>query len=293
MGDQPSKPSDYVKHEEDIKIKNAEDGYEIPCKLWRPKGRIRAAVLLIHGGSFSTGNRESNAFIADSLAAVTGVVVITATFRDGSSTTYETGKSITDLIAVAKYMKRRFYNEPFGVVACSSGGFFAMKLCNEMDPGEIKFFIPLCPVSHPHARAIYLNHCIEGTTPLSSGKDLYRVRHTKEKAQEIVGNQLQFFGSYKIMAMASDDVVDNVNEVPTLLVLGSADKNVPSQVTQGMVDSWATRTVIIGGAGHELQAAPLADFRQSYLPDVERFLRNVLNDDPYEPLWKIQGNTGG
>lgn len=291
MGGQPSKPSDYVKHEE-VKVKNTEDGYEIACKLWRPKGRIRAAALLVHGGMFSTGNRESHAFVADSLAAVTGTVVITATFRDGSSTTYETGKTISDLIAVVKYMKRRFYNEPFGLVGCSSGGFFAMKLCNEMDPGEIKFFIPLCPVSHPHARAIYLNHCIEGTTPLSSGKDLYRVRHTKEKAQEIVGNQLQFFGSYKVMAMASDEVVENMNKVPTLLILGSADKNIPSQVTQGVVDTWASRTIIIGGAGHELQSSPPPNLSQSYLPDVERFLRNVLKDEPYEPLWQIQNDAG-
>lgn len=288
MGGQPSKPSDFVKHETDIKIKSTEDDYEIACKLWRPKGRIRAAALLIHGGSFSTGDRESNTFVADSLAAVTGTVIITASFRDGSSTTYETGKSISDLKAVVKYMKRRFYNEPFGVVGCSSGGFFAMKLCNEMDPGDIKFCIPLCPVSHPHARAIYLNHCIAGTTPLSSGKDLYRVRHTKERAQEIIGNQLQFFKSYKVMAEASDEVVENVNRVPTLVILANADKNVPSQVTQGMVDTWATRAIIVEGTGHEIHTAPPADLSKSYLPDVERFLRTVLKDDAYEPLWRIE-----
>lgn len=291
MGDQQSKPSDHVKHEE-VKVKNIEDGYEIACKLWRPKGRIRAAALFIHGGMFSKGDKESHAMVADSIAAVTGTVILTASFRDGASTTYETGKSISDLISAAKYMQRRFYNEPFGVIGSSSGGFFAMKLCNEMDAGEIKYCIPLCPVAHPHARAIYLNHCIEGTTPLSSGKDLYQVRHTKEKAQEIIGYQLQYFASYKVMAAASEEVLENTSKVPTLLILGSADKNVPSQVTQGAVDTWASRTIIIGGAGHEIQNAPPLSFSQSYLPDIERFLQNVLEDDPYEPLWRVRRDNG-
>lgn len=250
-------------------------------------------MLLIHGGSFSTGDRESNAFVADSIAAVTGTVVITASFRDGgSSTTYESGRSIGDLIAVSNYMKRRFYNEPFGVIGCSSGGFFAMKLCNDMDADDIKFCILLCPVGHPHARAIYLNHCIAGTTPLSSGKDLYRFRHTKEHAQEIVGNQLQFFKSYKIMAQASDEVGENIHAVPTLLILASTDKDSPSQTTQGIVDTWATRTVIIQGGGEEIHTEPPSDLSKSYLPDVERFLRTVLKDEAYEPLWRIEEAAG-
>ncbi len=285
MGDQPSKPGDYVNHEE-VKVKNGQDGYEIQCKLWKPKGRIRAAALFIHGGKFSTGDRNSHSLVSESLAAQTGIAIITASFRDGSETTYESGKSISDLIVVSRYMKRRYYNEPFGVVGSSSGGFFALALCNEMDFGDIKFCIPLCPVAHPHARAVYLNHCIQGTTPLASGKDLYHVRLAPEKAEEVLTHQMQFFGSYKDMAMASEQVRENIHRIPTLLILGSDDANVPPQVTQHLVDTWASRTIIIGGAGHELQDAPPTDFSQSYIPDIERFLRNILKDEPYEPLWK-------
>lgn len=285
MGDQPSKPSDYVNTEE-VKVKSVKDGYEIPCKVWKPKGRIRAAALFIHGGMFSTGDKESHSLISESLAAQTGIAIITATFRDGAETTYATGKSVSDLISVAKYMKRRYYNEPFGLIGSSSGGFFALTLCNEMDSGAIKFCIPICPVSHPHARAVYLNHCIQGTTPLASGKDLYPVRHSAFKAEEILKNQMDFFVSFKEMAAASEEVSENVHKVPTLLILGSADANVPPQVTQHLVDTWASRTIIIGGAGHELANAPPADFSESYIPDVERFLRKVLKDEPYEPLWR-------
>lgn len=285
MGDQPSKPGDYVNREE-VTVKNGNDGCQIPCKLWKPKGRIRAAAVFVHGGKFSTGDRNSHSLVSESLAAQTGIAIITANFRDGSQTTYETGKSISDLKAVAEFMKKRYYNEPFGVVGSSSGGFFALALCNEMDFGAIKFCIPLCPVAHPHARAVYLNHCIQGTTPLASGKDLYHIRLPPEKAEDVLTNQMKFFGSYKDMAMASEEVRENIHQVPTLLILASADANVPPQVTQHLVDNWACRTVIIGGVGHEIQDAPPADFSQSYIPDVERFLRHVLKDEPYEPLWK-------
>ena len=287
MGNTPAKPGDYVNTEE-IVVKNERDGNKIPCKIWKPKGRIRASALFIHGGMFSKGDRESHSLVAESLAAQTGIVLITATFRDGSLTSYNTGKSISDLIAVANFMKKRYYNESFGVVGSSSGGWFGLKLCNEMDFGAVKFCIPLCPVSHPHARAVYLNHCIQGTTPLSSGKDLYYVRHTPAKAQEILVNQLNFFGSFKEMAMASEEVQENIHKIPTLLILGSVDANVPPQVTQHLVESWASRTIIIGGAGHEISDAPPADYTESYLPDVERFLRKVLKDEPYEPLWKSE-----
>lgn len=291
MGDQPSKPGDYVSREE-VQVRNGEDGYEVPCKLWKPKGRIRATALFIHGGMFSKGDKESHSLVSESLAAQTGIAIMTVTFRDGSVTKYDSGQSVSDLISVANYLRRRYYNEAFGVIGSSSGGFFALALCNEMDYGEIKFCIPLCPVSHPHARAVYLNHCIEGTTPLSSGKDLYPVRHHPEKAQYILDNQFQFFGSYKEMAKASEDVSQNVHKVPTLLILGSADANVPPQVTQHLVDTWASRTIIVGGAGHEIQNAPPADSSQSYIPDIERFLRKVLKDEPYEPLWKNKAPDG-
>lgn len=290
MGDQPSKPGDYVNREE-VKVKNGHDGYEIQCKVWKPKGRIRATALFIHGGKFSTGDRNSHSLVSESLAAQTGIAIITADFRDGSATTYASGKSLRDLMAIAEYMKKRFYNEPFGIVGSSSGGFFALAVCNEMELGAIKFCILLCPVAHPHARAVYLNHCIQGTTPLASGKDLYHIRLPPEKAQDILTNQLQFFGTYKEMAMASEEVSENVHKVPTLLILGSADANIPSQVTQRLVDSWASRTIIIGGAGHEIQNAPPSDLGQSYLPDVERFLQNIFKDEHYEPLWKSKNDS--
>lgn len=290
MGDQPSKPSDYVDCEE-VTVKNAEDGYEIPCKLWKPKGRIRASALFIHGGMFSKGDRDSHQAVTLSLAAQVGIAVMTANFRDGSMTSHSTGKTISDLQYIAQDMKRRYYNEPFGVVGSSSGGFFALALCNAMKEGEIKFCVPICPVANPHTRAVYLGHCIDGTTPLDSGADLYPVRQPPQRAQMILSNQMQYFKTFNNMIKAADSILQNINEVPTLLILGSADANIPPQVSQHHMDYWATRTVIVGGAGHEIQNFPPTDPNKSYIPDIERFLQTLFRDDPYEPLWKSEENA--
>jgi len=72
-------------------------------------------------------------------------------------------------------------------------------------------------------------------------------------------------------------------DVPTLLILGSQDKNVPFGVTKD-VQSWATKTVVIGGKGHELcdDISDVIGGYQCYLPDVERFLDFCLNRDGVE-----------
>lgn len=273
----------------DMEVTNDVDGYKIPCSIWTPahseeknsRKQIRAAAFLIHGGMFSKNDRHDHADLTQALVSQLGMVVITANFRDGSATTYGSGVWLQDLKSVARYMMDQYPNLPFGLFGCSSGGWFSMALANELDYGLVQFCIPVCPVSNPHARAMYLKHCIENTTPLGSGKDLYHpsVRHQKERAQQILNNQLKFFETYKQMSVAATSVEENVNKVPTLLILGSEDRNVPIQVQQNAIISWASRTVIIGdGAGHELQVRPLSGPFHSYLPDIDRFLHFVLKE---------------
>ena len=72
------------------------------------------------------------------------------------------------------------------------------------------------------------------------------------------------------------------NRVPTLLIIGSADKNVPFDVTND-VQSWATRTIVIGGYGHELcDEIVNGGGYYCYLPDIERFLDYCLGGEGEE-----------
>ena len=85
--------------------------------------------------------------------------------------------------------------------------------------------------------------------------------------------QLGFWPDDDSMYQAGENLKRNVNNVPTLLILGSRDKNVPFDVTK-MVQRWATRTIVLGGRGHEI-CDSIDDIRgtyHDYMGDVERFL---------------------
>jgi hypothetical protein len=161
----------------------------------------------------------------------------------------------------------------------NQGGFFAMALeAQTLSPTiPIKFSILICPVADPYKRASYLRSCINGTA-IDDGHciDPDGV-HTVEKARFILEKQMSYWESDENMVEAVEVVTNRKHNVPTLVVVGSKDKNVPSCVTED-VRSWATRTVIIGGKGHELciDIDETLDEYQCYMPDVERFLNHFL-----------------
>ena len=79
------------------------------------------------------------------------------------------------------------------------------------------------------------------------------------------------------MLEAGDLLKTNEKDVPTLLIIGNADLNVPMSVTED-VQAWATRTIVIGGKGHELcDEVVKGGGYQCYLPDIDRFLQYCLS----------------
>ena len=290
-------------HVETVQIVSQDaDQFVVNCKIWTPTAVVnapRAAVLFIHGGVFCEGNQDSHTDVTRALVQEAHLAVLTCDFRDGSVATYASHKWLADLKACAVWLHERYHHHhhahtfvlPMGVVGSSSGGWFAMALANQIDMGcgndsMIQFCILLCPVAHPQARAVYLQHCQQGTTPLATGKDMYGgLRHAPDKAASMLQKQLRFFESYKQMAFAAERVAHNHHHVPTLLILGAHDQNVPPVVTANVVQNWAWRTVIIGSAGHEVQnIPPPACSYDCYLHDINRFLEAVVlaeqdNDD--------------
>ena len=104
--------------------------------------------------------------------------------------------------------------------------------------------------------------------------------HTPEKSKYMLEKQLSFWQSDECMLEASESTRSNTKNVPTLLIIGSADKNVPFDVTNE-VQGWATRTVVIGGKGHELcdKIVESGGHYCCYLPDIERFLKHCLREE--------------
>ena len=96
-------------------------------------------------------------------------------------------------------------------------------------------------------------------------------------AASMLEKQTAYWGTDDAMH-AAGEVLRLPSRVPTLMVLGSADKNVPQQVTVG-VQSWAHRTLVLGNVGHELQNAPPPG-ASSWVPDVRQFVHSALRESP-------------
>ena len=88
---------------------------------------------------------------------------------------------------------------------------------------------------------------------------------------------------YRLVVLGSEDantILTLTLTLHRLMVLGSEDANIPYQVTIG-VQRWANKTVVLGGAGHEIQSAhPAANntarVGHSYLPELESFVREAV-----------------
>merc|ERR1712107_8146 len=65
------------------------------------------------------------------------------------------------------------------------------------------------------------------------------------------------------------------SRIPTLMVLGSVDKNIPKDVTSG-VQRWATKTIVIHGYGHSLQDNIPKEPAACFSADLERFVRAAV-----------------
>lgn len=152
------------------------------------------------------------------------------------------------------------------------GGFFALTLSQSLGPSVVSFCVPICPVADPYKRVSYLRSSISGRAK----SDGYVAFHDPEKSARILEKQLSFWRDDASMREAGEALRTNEGGVPTLLIVGSRDKNVPLDVTAD-VQAWATRTIVIGGRGHELcDELVEGGGYHCYLPDIDRFLDYCL-----------------
>lgn len=252
------------------------DDFAIPIKIRLPRADapIRAAVFFIHGGIFYHGSRDDHPTIARGLAGL-GLAVVTASFRQGEQGVARRSNIATDDLGdVIAFARGRWSDVPFGLVGSSSGGFFALTLSQTLGPSVISFCVPICPVANPLERASYLRSCISGGANSERGLVHF---HDPETAADILGKQMAYWEDDESMARAGEFLKTKRHDVPTLLIAGSADKNVPFSVIRD-VQSWATRTVIVGGMGHELCSQLVeGGGYHCYLPDVDRFVDYCLS----------------
>ena len=226
-----------------------------------------AGVIYAHGGCFSEGDCESFQELGRGFAR-RGLMVLDTSFRQGAGNPHP--GALRDLGDVAAWASELYPDLPWGVAGSSSGGYLALALAADpMHWGcemEFYFTLALCPVADPLARAEYLRAVINGTSEIDP-------RHEPERARQILENQLSYFPGGDDQMAAARDLVEEYNSPTTFVVAGAWDKNVPLHVLTKVM-SWATRTLVLGERGHEIQAV-LKD--QDY-DEIMPWLRKAVRD---------------
>src|SRR5438093_9784272 len=154
------------------------EGKELQARVYRPKGEPvapLAALVDVHGGAWSRGDRTTGAHHGRALAA-SGLLVVSLDFRQGSEAKHPAASA--DIAAGARYVRanaQRLGVDPrrIGIVGSSSGGQLA--LLAGVKPGapehagtpivradgsfsaapgdeSVAFILALYPVADPHAR---------------------------------------------------------------------------------------------------------------------------------------------
>jgi acetyl esterase/lipase len=230
------------------------DGKELLARIYRPRGEAEApltALIDVHGGAWSRGDRLTGALHGRGLAAA-GLVVVSLDFRQGSEAKHPAASA--DVAAGVRWARagaRRLGIDPrrIGIVGSSSGGQLA--LLAGLKPGapefagtpivladgaldtgagdeSVAFALALYPVADPLARFRY----VVGRQDDGSGFD----------AKRLIAAHHGYFLSEAQMAEASVTRIVAARETralpPVWLAHPGADDNVPAAITDAFVEAY-------------------------------------------------------
>jgi acetyl esterase/lipase len=256
------------------------EGKELQARVYRPKGEPvapLAALVDVHGGAWSRGDRTTGAHHGRALAA-SGLLVVSLDFRQGSEHKHPAASA--DVAAGIRYVRAhapRLGVDPgrIGLVGSSSGGQLA--LLGAVKPGapehagtpivlhggsldatagdeSVAFVLALYPVADPLARFRY----VVGRQDDGSGFD----------AKRLIAAHHGYFLSEAQMAEASVTRIVTAREAralpPVWLAHPELDDNVPAAITNAFVQAYqqaggAVERVHFPGARHGFIQQPSAD----------------------------------
>jgi acetyl esterase len=232
-------------------------GVELLARVYRPRGEAAAplpALVDVHGGAWSRGDRTTGALHCRALAA-SGLVVVSLDFRQGPDHKHPAASA--DVAAGVRYVRahaRRLGVDPrqVGLVGSSSGGQLA--LLQAVKPGAVEhtgspivlpdgalgpdtgddtvaFVLALYPVADPLARYRYVLSRRD-EPPAPSGF----------QAKRLIDAHHGYFGDEAAMAQASVTRVLTAGEAralpPAWVAQPDLDDNVPAAVTEAFVAAY-------------------------------------------------------
>jgi acetyl esterase/lipase len=198
------------------------------------------AIVSVHGGAWTSGDRAMNAPVDQELAA-NGIVVLSIDFRLAPRHPYpasvaDTQLAIRWLKANASSLKSK--QEWIGGLGASSGGH--QLLLAALRPDEPAFRIEQKGLHDVDARLNFLIGCF----PISDPHARYRMA-VERQIEKLVANHHAFFGDEKTMIDANPQrILDSSEplELPPLLLLqGDKDDNVTPDMAQRFSASYRRR----------------------------------------------------
>ena len=228
---------------EDIEFGRAGD-VALIARLYRPRDVTGfPAIVEVHGGAWTGGDRFNNVTIHNAVAAG-GTAVLAIEFRLAPASPYPAG--IADVNLGIRWLKAnvaRLGGNPnkVGGLGTSSGAH--QLLLNVLRPHDPRYAaLALAGTADVDAGLAYVVVCWPISDPVA------RYRMARETGNErLVRNHHAFFGDEAVMAEASPQRILESGEVPrlppALLIQGMADAN----VTPDMADRFAAAYAKAGG----------------------------------------------
>ncbi len=231
-------PPRYEVTTEDIEYLRVDDA-PLLARLYRPRGDGPfPAVIGVHGGAWTGGDRLNNALLDEAVAAA-GVVVLAVDFRLAPQSPYP--GPVADINYGVRWLKANAARlgsraEWVGAVASSSGGH--QMLLNAMRPDDPRYAaIALAGHERVDAAIAYAVACWPIADPLAR----YRMAQDRKNAR-LVANHDAFFGDETVMAEGNPQMIldrgERVRLPPLLLFQGTNDDNVTPEMAEKFVVTW-------------------------------------------------------
>jgi acetyl esterase len=261
-------------HTEDFEYLRPEDSAPLLARYYRPEGTGPfPAVLEVHGGAWTAGDRLNNVAIGEYLAAH-GIVVLSIDFRMPPAMRYpETVADVNFGIRFLKANATRFATRSHlvGGLGTSSGGH--LLLLNALRPRDPRYAaIPLAGADASLAFAVV---CWPVADPLA------RYKAVRERGNDrLVGAHHQFWPSEEAMAEGNPQLILERGEVsekpPALIMQGTADDNLTPDMAANFAAAYRKASGTI--SFHSFPGQPHAFIaRDPAAPDAQRALSLIAD----------------
>ena len=215
------------------------DGLPLLASIYQPKGSgPHPAIVEVHGGAWTAGDRLRNARMAEYLASQ-GIFVLSIDFRMPPVAAYPA--SLVDINFAIRWLKSRaselnIVAEKIGGLGTSSGGHQIM--LSAMRPNDLRYSAaPLGADGSLDARLAFVIACWPILDPLGR----YKMAIKEGKTRLIEGHHAFWADEAEMSEGSPQEILDRgepATLAPALIVQGTADDNLDHLTINRFADSY-------------------------------------------------------